>query len=140
MTALDKCPLLGFFATASEDGYIKVRIFYLLQMTLKWHYNHFIAHILHLSNKWYLKLILSSIFVKYSCYMFKHIWLNKVTGFCLQQVWNRHNQLVREMYFGEPLFGLCFANARGDLLLGFQNHIWFVFSLVYQYLYIDLER
>nr|XP_034302374.1 uncharacterized protein LOC105345155 isoform X8 [Crassostrea gigas] len=61
MTALDKCPLLGFFATASEDGYIKV--------------------------------------------------------------WNRHNQLVREMYFGEPLFGLCFANARGDLLLGFQNHI-----------------
>lgn len=35
MTALDKCPLLGFFATASEDGYIKVRIFYLLQMTLK---------------------------------------------------------------------------------------------------------
>lgn len=34
MTALDKCPLLGFFATASEDGYIKVRIFYLLKMTL----------------------------------------------------------------------------------------------------------
>lgn len=72
--------------------------------------------------------------------MLKHIWLNKVTGVYLQQVWNRHNQLVREMYFGEPLFGLCFANARGDLLLGFQNHIWFVFSLVYQYLYIDLER
>ncbi|XP_078326818.1 uncharacterized protein LOC111123425 isoform X3 [Crassostrea virginica] len=61
ITALDKCPLLGLFATASEDGYIKV--------------------------------------------------------------WNRHNQLVREMYFGEPLYGLCFANARGDLLLGFQNYI-----------------
>ncbi|XP_061169585.1 uncharacterized protein LOC133178950 isoform X2 [Saccostrea echinata] len=61
MTALDKCPLLGLFATAGEDGYIKV--------------------------------------------------------------WNRHNQLVREMYFGEPLYGLCFANARGDLLVGFQNHV-----------------
>ncbi|XP_062602981.1 uncharacterized protein LOC134264735 isoform X3 [Saccostrea cucullata] len=61
MTALDKCPLLGLFATASEDGYIKV--------------------------------------------------------------WNRHNQLVREMYFGEPLYGLCFANARGDLLVGFQSHV-----------------
>lgn len=24
MTALDKCPLLGLFATASKDGYIKV--------------------------------------------------------------------------------------------------------------------
>ena len=25
------------------------------------------------------------------------------------QMWNRHNQLVREMYFGEPLYGLCFG-------------------------------
>jgi hypothetical protein len=28
ITALDKCPLLGLFATASEDGYIKV-VYYL---------------------------------------------------------------------------------------------------------------
>ncbi|XP_063412216.1 uncharacterized protein LOC134695011 isoform X2 [Mytilus trossulus] len=61
ITAIDKCPLLGLFATASEDGYIKI--------------------------------------------------------------WNRHNQLIREMGFGEPMHGLCFANVRGDILIGFQNHI-----------------
>ncbi|VDI05018.1 Hypothetical predicted protein, partial [Mytilus galloprovincialis] len=61
ITAIDKCPLLGLFATASEDGYIKI--------------------------------------------------------------WNRHNQLIREMGFGEPMHGLCFANIRGDILIGFQNHI-----------------
>ncbi|XP_033728434.1 uncharacterized protein LOC117317673 isoform X2 [Pecten maximus] len=61
ITALDKCPLLGLFASCSEDGYIKI--------------------------------------------------------------WNRHNQLIREMIFGEPLYGLCFANVRGDLLFGFQNHV-----------------
>lgn len=61
ITALDKCPLLGLFATASKDGYIKI--------------------------------------------------------------WNRHNQLIREMGFGEPMHGLCFANTRGDIFIGFQNHI-----------------
>ncbi|XP_060065610.1 uncharacterized protein LOC132545945 [Ylistrum balloti] len=61
ITSLDKCPLLGLFASCSEDGYIKI--------------------------------------------------------------WNRHNQLIREMVFGEPLYGLCFANVRGDLLFGFQSHV-----------------
>ncbi|XP_021354118.1 uncharacterized protein LOC110450754 isoform X2 [Mizuhopecten yessoensis] len=61
ITALDKCPLLGLFASCSEDAFIKI--------------------------------------------------------------WNRHNQLIREMVFGEPLYALCFANVRGDLLFGFQNHV-----------------
>lgn len=39
------------------------------------------------------------------------------------KIWNTDNQLVREMCFDESLRGVCFANSRGDLLVGFQSHI-----------------
>lgn len=39
------------------------------------------------------------------------------------KIWNTENQLVREMCFDESLRGVCFANSRGDLLVGFQSHI-----------------
>lgn len=39
------------------------------------------------------------------------------------KIWNFDNQLVRELCFDETLCGVCFANSRGDLLVGFQLHI-----------------
>ena len=39
--------------------------------------------------------------------------------------------LVRELDFDKTLSGLCFANARGDLLVGFQSNLHFVSILEY---------
>lgn len=39
------------------------------------------------------------------------------------KLWNIKNQLVRELNFDDTLCGVCFANHRGDLLVGFQCHI-----------------
>lgn len=39
------------------------------------------------------------------------------------RLWNTDNQLVRELNFDDTLCGVCFANHRGDLLVGFQCHI-----------------
>lgn len=47
------------------------------------------------------------------------------------KIWNSDNQLVREMCFDESLCGVCFANSRGDILVGFQSHISLVTILNY---------
>lgn len=47
------------------------------------------------------------------------------------KIWNCDNQLVREMCFDESLCGVCFANSRGDILVGFQSHISLVTILNY---------
>ena len=47
------------------------------------------------------------------------------------KIWNCDNQLVREMSFDESLCGVCFANSRGDILVGFQSHISLVTILNY---------
>ena len=47
------------------------------------------------------------------------------------KIWNTDNQLVREMCFDESLCGVCFANSRGDILVGFQSHISLVTILNY---------
>lgn len=39
------------------------------------------------------------------------------------KVWNKENHLVSEIEFGESLASICFANSRGDLLVGFQKHV-----------------
>ena len=39
------------------------------------------------------------------------------------KIWNSTGQLVSELEFGESLAAVCFSNSRGDLLVGFQNHI-----------------
>jgi WD40 repeat protein len=39
------------------------------------------------------------------------------------KVWNKENHLVSEIEFGESLASVCFANSRGDLLVGFQKHV-----------------
>ena len=39
------------------------------------------------------------------------------------KIWNFDNQLVRELCFDNTLCGVCFANSRGDLLVGFQSHV-----------------
>ncbi|XP_071943717.1 uncharacterized protein [Antedon mediterranea] len=44
----------------------------------------------------------------------------------LVKIWDTQNNLVRELTFDITLRGVCFANDRGDLLVGFQNHISFV--------------
>ncbi|XP_022786508.1 uncharacterized protein LOC111326716 [Stylophora pistillata] len=47
------------------------------------------------------------------------------------KIWNTDNQLVREMCFDDSLCGVCFANSRGDILVGFQSHISLVTILNY---------
>ncbi|XP_071510482.1 uncharacterized protein [Diadema antillarum] len=42
------------------------------------------------------------------------------------KIWDRTNTMVRELWFDETLRSVCFANDRGDLLVGFQNHISYV--------------
>ncbi|KAI8906284.1 hypothetical protein EDD86DRAFT_193003, partial [Gorgonomyces haynaldii] len=39
------------------------------------------------------------------------------------RIWNKHNKLVRDIAFQEPLEGVCVANERGDLLLAIKNRI-----------------
>lgn len=51
------------------------------------------------------------------------------------KIWNCDNQLVREMSFDESLCGVCFANSRGDILVGFQSQI----SLVTIFNYLPLS-
>ncbi|XP_068741933.1 WD repeat-containing protein 87-like [Montipora capricornis] len=47
------------------------------------------------------------------------------------KIWNSNNQLVREMCFDDSLCGVCFANSRGDILVGFQSHVSLVTILNY---------
>ena len=42
------------------------------------------------------------------------------------KVWSTFNQLVSDIDFGYALTSVCFANARGDLLVGFLKHICMV--------------
>nr|XP_006825601.1 PREDICTED: uncharacterized protein LOC100367647 [Saccoglossus kowalevskii] len=39
------------------------------------------------------------------------------------KIWDTDNQLVRELCLDHTVRGVCFANDRGDLLVGFQNHV-----------------
>ena len=39
------------------------------------------------------------------------------------RIWDRHNRLVREIHFQEPLESLCVANERGDLLIAMKTRI-----------------
>ncbi|KAL5005609.1 hypothetical protein ScPMuIL_016767 [Solemya velum] len=39
------------------------------------------------------------------------------------KLWNRSNILIRELNFDTPVRGMCFANDRGDLLVGYQSHV-----------------
>ncbi|XP_023931065.1 uncharacterized protein LOC106164335 isoform X2 [Lingula anatina] len=42
------------------------------------------------------------------------------------KLWDYHNKLVREIVFDASLRSACFANERGDLLVGYQNHISYI--------------
>ncbi|XP_072046831.1 uncharacterized protein [Amphiura filiformis] len=42
------------------------------------------------------------------------------------KIWDLTNTLVRELCFDQTLRSVCFANERGDLVVGFQNHISYV--------------
>ena len=42
------------------------------------------------------------------------------------KIWNENCNLIRELVFDRTLSGLCFANARGDILVGFQSNLHFV--------------
>ncbi|GFO02901.1 WD repeat-containing protein 87 [Plakobranchus ocellatus] len=42
------------------------------------------------------------------------------------KIWDTNNQLIREMAFGQTVHSVCFANNRGDLLIGFQNRVLLV--------------
>ncbi|XP_038049047.1 uncharacterized protein LOC119722787 [Patiria miniata] len=45
---------------------------------------------------------------------------------CSVKLWDLANTLVRELCFDASLRSVCFANDRGDLLVGFQNHVSYV--------------
>ncbi|XP_076456330.1 uncharacterized protein LOC143290640 [Babylonia areolata] len=55
------------------------------------------------------------------------------------KIWDSDNQLVREMNFGHAIHGACFANNRGDILVGLHNRI--IMIPMTSYLPLDqLER
>lgn len=59
------------------------------------------------------------------------------------KIWNTKCHLVRELVFDNTLSGLCFANARGDILVGFQSNLHCVPLLEYlpnQYLQMVLDE
>ena len=39
------------------------------------------------------------------------------------KIWSNDNQLIREMNFAEPIYASCFANDRGDVLVGYGTHV-----------------
>jgi WD40 repeat protein len=39
------------------------------------------------------------------------------------KIWDINNELIQEMTFNSTLKGICFANERGDILIGLQNHV-----------------
>ncbi|KAH3749651.1 hypothetical protein DPMN_184152 [Dreissena polymorpha] len=43
------------------------------------------------------------------------------------KVWSRNNELLREMNFATPIYAVCFANDRGDILVGYGTNVWYVF-------------
>lgn len=47
------------------------------------------------------------------------------------KVWDIHNQLVSEVHFGPSLTSVCFANARGDLLIGLHRHVCIFYAEKY---------
>lgn len=57
------------------------------------------------------------------------------------KIWNNENQLISELEFGDTLGSVCFANAKGDLLVGFQNHVCVVRAEDYLLSdYVDVAR
>ncbi|XP_022109571.1 uncharacterized protein LOC110989469 isoform X2 [Acanthaster planci] len=53
----------------------------------------------------------------------------------LVKLWDLTNTLVRELCFDASLRSVCFANERGDLLVGFQNHVSYITVSTYLPLY-----
>ncbi|XP_035676078.1 uncharacterized protein LOC118415517 [Branchiostoma floridae] len=47
------------------------------------------------------------------------------------KIWNTENKLVKELVLDNTLQGVCFANDRGDLLIGYQSHVSYVPLLNY---------
>ncbi|XP_052234876.1 uncharacterized protein LOC127847193 isoform X1 [Dreissena polymorpha] len=39
------------------------------------------------------------------------------------KVWSRNNELLREMNFATPIYAVCFANDRGDILVGYGTNV-----------------
>ncbi|XP_053386355.1 uncharacterized protein LOC123538280 isoform X3 [Mercenaria mercenaria] len=39
------------------------------------------------------------------------------------KIWSGQNELIREMNFATPIYATCFANNRGDILVGYGTHI-----------------
>ena len=39
------------------------------------------------------------------------------------KIWDQHSSLIREIQFNEPIQSLCFANEKGDLLIGLSGQI-----------------
>lgn len=69
-------------------------------------------------------------FLQLSCCSTLGLFATSSEDHCVK-IWNSNNQLVREMCFDESLCGVCFANSRGDILVGFQCHISLVTILKY---------
>ncbi|KAI8503519.1 WD repeat-containing protein 87 [Branchiostoma belcheri] len=47
------------------------------------------------------------------------------------KIWNTENKLLKELVLDNTLQGVCFANDRGDLLIGYQSHVSYIPLLNY---------
>jgi len=47
------------------------------------------------------------------------------------QIWSTDAELVRELLFEDVIYGVCFANERADLLVGFADSIQYVLHQTY---------
>jgi len=54
------------------------------------------------------------------------MWYCVVLSWQPHQLWSIDGQLVRELLFEDVIHGVCFANQRADLLVGFADSVQYV--------------
>jgi len=54
------------------------------------------------------------------------MWYCVVLSWQPHQLWSIDGQLVRELLFEDVIYGVCFANQRADLLVGFADSVQYV--------------
>ncbi|XP_052813918.1 uncharacterized protein LOC128240971 [Mya arenaria] len=63
------------------------------------------------------------------CPMLNLILTSGLDGYV--KVWNHHNELLREMNFATPIYAACFANNKGDILVGYGTNVCSVAATTY---------
>ena len=55
-----------------------------------------------------------------------HLWLCVCSADGVIKVWDAHKSLMTEFTLNSTLSAACFLNNRGDLLVGYNNHIFVI--------------